>query len=133
MVTFVISFLEAVTMKSLSVLLLLMVSLGCGGYGAGSGMKPATPTIVTLSPDNVKMGSGDFVLTVNGSTFANNSVVYWNSARVVTTYMSTGQVTASIPAADIAASGTVSVYVNNPGTGTYATGVNSNSVAFTIN
>jgi hypothetical protein len=120
-------------MKSLSVLLLLMLSLGCGGYGSGSGMKPATPTIATLAPDNVSAGSSELVLTVNGTGFANNSVVYWNSARVSTTFMSAAQLTASIPATDIAAAGTVMVYVNTPGTGTYAMGVNSNSATFTIN
>jgi hypothetical protein len=133
MVTFVISFLEAVTMKSLSVFLLLMFSLGCGGYGSGNGVKPTTPTIAALSPDSVNAGSSQFVLTVNGTGFANNSVVYWNAARVATTYMSAGQLTATVPATDIAAAGMVSVYVNSPGTGTYATGVNSNSVMFTIN
>ena len=75
-------------MKSLSVLLLVMLSLGCGGYGSGSGMKPVTPSIATLAPDNVNAGSGDFALTVNGTAFANNSVVYWNGGRVSTTFVS---------------------------------------------
>jgi len=120
-------------MKYLSVLLLVMFSLGCGGYGSGSGMKPATPNIATLAPDNVIAGSGSFTLTVNGTAFANNSVVYWNGGLVTTAFVSAGQLTASIPGADIAAAGTVSVYVHTPGTGVYATGVNSNSVMFTIN
>ncbi len=133
MVTFVTFYLETVTMKSLSVFVLLMVSLGCGGYGSGNGVKPSTPTIASLSPDNVNAGSSQFVLTVNGSAFNNNSVVYWNSARVTTTYMSASELTATIPATDIAAAGMASVYVNTPGTGVYATGTNSNSVPFTIN
>lgn len=120
-------------MKSLPVLLLVMLSLGCGGYGSGSGMKPVTPTIAMLAPDNATAGSGDFTLTVNGTAFANNSVVYWNGTTVTTAFVSVGQLTASIPGADIAAAGTVSVYVHTPGTGSYATGVNSNSVMFTIN
>jgi hypothetical protein len=120
-------------MKSFSVLLLVMLSLGCGGYGSGNGMKPATPGIAMLAPDNANAGSGDFTLTVSGTAFANNSVVYWNGVLVTTTFVSPAQLTASIPGADIAAAGTVSVYVHTPGTGTYATGVNSNSVMFTIN
>jgi hypothetical protein len=60
-------------------------------------------------------------------------VVYWNSASVSTTYVTAQQLTAKILAADIATSGTASVYVNNPGTGMYAMGVNSNAVNFTIN
>jgi hypothetical protein len=121
-------------MKLLSVLLLIMLSFGCGGYSSGSGMQPSsTPNILTLSPPNTTAGGGDFVLTVNGTGFAGNSVVYWNSASVSTTYVSIQQLTAKILAADIATSGTVSVYVKNPGTGIYATGLNSNSVDFTIN
>ncbi|MFY9841959.1 MAG: IPT/TIG domain-containing protein [Terriglobales bacterium] len=123
-------------MRLLSVLVLMMVSFsfGCGGYGSGNGMQPATtPNISGLSPDSANAGSGDFVLTVNGTGFASNSVVYWNSANVSTTYVNAQQITASISAADIATSGAVSVYVKNPGTGIYAMGVNSNVVHFTVN
>jgi hypothetical protein len=73
------------------------------------------------------------VLTVNGTGFASNSLVYWNSASVSTTDVTAQQVTAKILAANIATSGTASGYVNNPGTGIYAKGVNSTSVNFTIN
>jgi hypothetical protein len=73
------------------------------------------------------------MLTVNGTGFAGNSVVYWNSATVTTTFVNAQQVTASVQAADIATAGSAAVYVKNPGTGIYATGVNSNSVTFTIN
>ncbi len=121
-------------MKLLSVLLLMTLSFGCGGYGSGSGTQPAsTPNISALSPDSANAGGDDFVLTVNGTGFARDSVVYWKSASVSTTYVSTQQLTAKILAADTTTAGTVSVYVNNPGTGMYAMGVNSNSVNFTIN
>ena len=50
-------------MKLLSVWLLMMLSFGCGGYGSGSGMRPATtPNISALSPDGGNAGGGDFVL-----------------------------------------------------------------------
>jgi hypothetical protein len=121
-------------MKVLSVLLLMMLSFGCGGYSSGNGTQPAsTPNITGLTPDNATAGGGDFPLTVNGTGFASNSVVFWNSVSVSTTYVSPQEVTANIPAADIANPGNASVYVNNPGTGRYAMGVNSNLVSFTIN
>jgi hypothetical protein len=120
-------------MKLLSVLLIMMLSFGCGGYGSGSGMKPATPNISALMPDSATAGGGDFLLKVNGTNFASNSVIFWNSASVPTTYVSAQEVTADVPAADIAVAGNVSVYVNNPGTGVYAMGANSNSVNFPIN
>ncbi|HXZ34069.1 MAG TPA: IPT/TIG domain-containing protein [Terriglobales bacterium] len=121
-------------MKLLSLLLLMMLSLGCGGYSSGSGMRPAsTPSISTLSPDSANAGGSDFVLTVNGMGFASNSVVYWKSASIATTYVSAQQLTAQISMADIATAGAASVYVNNPGTGMYASGVNSNTANFTVN
>ena len=121
-------------MKLLSLLLLMMLSFGCGGYRSGSGMRPAsTPSISTLSRDNANAGSSDFVLTVNGMGFASNSVVYWKSASIATTYVSAQQLTAQMSMADIATAGAASVYVNNPGTGMYASGVNSNTANFTVN
>lgn len=121
-------------MKLLAVLLLIVLSFGCGGYSSGSGMQPSsTPNIMALSPPNTTAGGGDFMLMVNGTGFASNSVVYWNSATVSTTFVSAQQVTARILAADIATAGNASVYVKNPGTGIYAMGVNSNTVTFTVN
>src|ERR1700674_2483603 len=121
-------------MKLLSVLLLMTLSFGCGGYGSGSGMQPPSPASISgVMPDSANAGSGDLVLTVNGTGFASNSVVYWNSATVSTSYVTTQQLTANVPGAHIATPGTASVYVKNPGTGVYAMGVNSNSVNFTIN
>jgi hypothetical protein len=49
-----------------------------------------------------------------------------------TSFVSAQQITAQIAASDVASSGMVTVHVNNPGTGIYASGVNSNSVSFTV-
>jgi hypothetical protein len=121
------------TMKLLSVLLLLTLSFGCGGYSSSSGMQPpTTPGISTLSPPDASAGASDVALMVNGTGFANNSVIYWNSVAVATAFVSAQQLTTTIPAADVTTAGTVMVYVKNPGTGVYAMGVNSNSVSFVI-
>jgi hypothetical protein len=125
---------EAATMKVLSVLLLTILSFGCGGYNSNNGMQPSsTPNISSVSPGSVNAGSSSFVLTVTGTGFASSSVVYWNSVTVSTTYVSAQELNANITAADVATSGTIEVYVKNPGTGIYAMGVNSNTVNFTIN
>jgi len=110
-----------------------MSAIGCGGYGSNSGTKPATtPTIAMLAPTSATAGGETFMLTVTGTGFAGNSAVYWNSAILTTTFVSAQEVTAEIPASDIANEGTASVYVKNPGTGVYASGVNSNAVSFMI-
>ena len=87
---------------------------------------PAGPTLTTLSPSSAAAGGPDFTLTVNGSNFASGSVVRWNGAPRNTTFVSATRLTAAIPAADIAAAGSASVTVQNPG------GAGSNTLTFTI-
>jgi hypothetical protein len=87
------------------------------------------PTITSLSPTSATMGGAAFTLTVNGSGFVNGSVVRWNGSNRTTTYVSAGQVQASITATDVAAAATAQVTVFNP---TPAGGISGN-VAFTIN
>jgi hypothetical protein len=59
------------------------------------------PTITSLSPNSVFAGSQTFTLTVNGSNFLPGSlatVVRWNYTALTTTYVSSTQVTAAVPA-----------------------------------
>jgi uncharacterized repeat protein (TIGR01451 family) len=86
------------------------------------------PAISNLSPSTRPPGAATFTLTVNGSNFVSGSSVRWNGSTRTTTYVSSAQVTASIPDSDIAATGTASVTVVNaaPGGGT------SNAATFNI-
>ncbi len=86
------------------------------------------PTTANLSPSSAYAGGADFTLTVTGSGFVNGSVVQWNGASRPTTYVSATQLTAAIPAADIAGAGTATVTVVNPVPG----GGTSNGQTFTI-
>jgi len=86
------------------------------------------PAVTTLSPSSTAAGGGAFTLTVNGSNFMATSVVQWNGAARTTTFVSSAQVTAAIPASDIAATGMAQVTVFNPAPG----GGTSNSLNFTI-
>ena len=88
---------------------------GCG-YGSnykGGMMTPpgATPTITELVPNDTPAGSSDFTMTVNGTSFGTSSTVYWNGAPLSTSYVTGNQVMAAVPAANVAAAGTASVYV----------------------
>ena len=88
-----------------------------------------------LLPNMATAGSAAFTLNVNGSGFVAGSVVYWNSTAHATTFVTNGQLTAAIAAADVATAGTVPVYVRNPGgTGIYNNqpGQSSNMVNFTV-
>jgi hypothetical protein len=92
------------------------------------------PVITSLSPSSASSGGVAFNLTVNGSTFAQNSVVRWNGVSLTTTAtVNAGglvtALTAQVPAANIASAGsaTVTVYTPAPGGGT------SSGAIFTVN
>jgi hypothetical protein len=78
------------------------------------------PGLSALSPASVVAGSSGFNLTVTGSNFVPGSVVRVNGANRSTTFVNATQLTASIPASDIAVGGFVSITVFNaaPGGGT---------------
>jgi len=109
---------------------LALALCGCGS-GGNSGTPPASnpaPSLASLSPASAVFGSAAVNVTVNGSNFATASTVNWNGAALTTTYVSAAQLTALIPASDLASAGTASVTVDNPMPG----GGTSNAVTFTI-
>jgi hypothetical protein len=86
-----------------------------------------TPVTTSLSPSSIAAGSGAFTLTVNGSSFSNQSTVTWNGANRSTSFVSGNQLNAFIPATDIAAQGTAVVGVTTTGAP-----ASSNTQIFTI-
>jgi hypothetical protein len=120
---------------------LLALGLACG-YSSKPTTPPTVgtkPTIAALAPDSMTHGMPAFVLTVNGTNFNSNATIYWNgTAETPTSYVSASQLTATIPATDIATAGTAAVTVTNPGTagGQYGGGTSAETSAtmtFTIN
>ncbi len=98
----------------------LLLLAGCGGGNSPSsnnqtsgGSNPA-PTITAISPNSTVAGGAAFTLTVTGTNFVAASVVNFGGWPVATTFVSSTQLTAAIPAADIAATGTPAVTVINP-------------------
>ncbi|HZS03747.1 MAG TPA: hypothetical protein VFD58_02650 [Blastocatellia bacterium] len=72
------------------------------------------PVLSFLDPESAIAGSGDFTLTVNGNNFVSGAVVRWNGQDRPTTFVSHTQLTAMIPATDLATVGSVSITVFNP-------------------
>ena len=86
------------------------------------GSEVPAPQITSLSPDQAVAGGAEFTLTVNGSGFidgtgSDRSVVHWNGSPRATTFVSSTQLTATIPASDVATAGTANVTVFNPAPG----------------
>lgn len=86
------------------------------------------PTATSMSPATLTAGSPAFTLSVYGTNFIPASVVRWNNSDRTTTYVSSTELKAAIPASDVTTGGTASVTVFNPGNG----GGTSNALAFTI-
>ncbi|HEY2232835.1 MAG TPA: IPT/TIG domain-containing protein, partial [Candidatus Angelobacter sp.] len=87
-----------------------------------------TPTISSLSPSGTIAASPSFTITVNGTNFLNNSVVQFNSTALATTFVSTTQLQAAVPAGQITFAGVAHVVVANPA----ASGGNSSSSSFLV-
>ena len=122
-------------MKLFCILLITTFVLGCGGYGSNNNPMMSgggASNISQLVPNMSTHGDPAFTLTVNGTGFTSNSVVYWSGATRPTTFVMANQLTAQISAADIANPATVPVYVRTTG-GIYGGGTNSNTVNFTVN
>src|SRR5262249_41888893 len=75
----------------------------------------AGPSASSLSPSSIVEGSGDFTLTVLGGHFSSSSTVEWNGTPLPTTFVSSMELQAAVPAADIADEGMASVTVSDPG------------------
>lgn len=113
------------------------VSVGTGNSKIASlslaysitGPNNPSPSISSLSPSSAKAGTSDLEVTVQGSGFVSSSVVEWNAVPLATAFLSSSQLVALIPAADLAASGSADITVTTPAPG----GGTSGSQTFTIN
>jgi hypothetical protein len=72
------------------------------------------PTLGLLSPTTANAGSAAFTLTLTGTNFLAGTVVEWNGVALATTIVSATQVTALVPAGDLATGGAILVTVFNP-------------------
>jgi len=81
-----------------------------------------------LLPDGAAPGGAGFTLTVNGTGFLSGATVNFNGTSLATTFVNSSQLTAIVPAANIASAGTASITVVNPLPG----GVRSNLLSFSI-
>ena len=96
------------------------------------GSATPSPVIFTVTPTQILEGSSDTQISVAGREFSNNSVVYWNGVPLtlvgITGSSNGTTLTATVPGADLAATGTASVTVSTPG----ASPSLSNAVTVTI-
>jgi hypothetical protein len=78
---------------------------------------PVPLAISGLSPASTQAGGGDLTLTIVGSSFASDATIRWDGTALPTTFVSAGELTATVPAAQTATAGTAEITVLNPGSG----------------
>jgi hypothetical protein len=96
----------------------------CGGV-----VNNPAPSISSLSPTNINAGQPGFALTVNGSGFAPQSLIYWNGSAISTIFLSGDQLQATIPSSFISTPGSAIIEVQTPAPG----GGMTSQLTFTIN
>jgi hypothetical protein len=92
------------------------VGLLCGALflaGCGVGFNPV-PSISSLSPASVKVGSAAQTLTIDGANFLASSTVTYNGIAHAATHIGSGQLTIALTASDLYALGSYPVVVANP-------------------
>lgn len=101
-----------------------------GGTSAplGFAVRAPLPVASSLSPTTASPGDPGFTLTVNGSSFVTGARVLWNGSARLTTFVSATQLTADIPASDLASTTRAVVTVENPAPG----GGTSGPLGFTV-
>jgi trimeric autotransporter adhesin len=113
----------------------------CSDYNTNLSIQTASSTLVFVSPSTATVGGQSFTITANGTGFTTGALILWNGTALNTTLVSATQLTAPVPASDIATVGTAQVAVQIPGSAQsptqniYATTTTeiSNVVIFTIN
>jgi hypothetical protein len=97
--------------------------------GPAAARQNPVPTVdQPVKPASAIPGGSGFALTVNGAGFNAASVVKWNGNPLVTTFVSSAQLTAIVPSSNIASQGTASIVVTNPTPG----GGTSNTMLFPV-
>jgi hypothetical protein len=103
-----------ITMKSILFVPLFLLLLATTALAQAN---PVPFVNQPLVPTSAAPGGAGFTLTVNGGGFVTNSVVTWNGRALATHFVNGTQLTAAVPASEIAAAGTASVMIASPAPG----------------
>ncbi len=97
-------------------------------FAASVSIENPVPQISSILPSTVDAGSLDTTLTIAGTGFTSQSTVRLDETALATVLVSPEELTATVPAAELASAAHLSVTVATPGPG----GGTSNAVDFTV-
>lgn len=86
------------------------------------------PSLTSIDPSSIVLGSPDFTLTLYGDNLVNGSIVSFNNQQFSSTYISKTQISATIPSSAIVTPGNYPVNTINPG----PSGGESNILTFAV-
>jgi len=118
-------------MRPFSLLMLILFTLGCGsdpvnrnqGFHAISEI--SSPTVAALVPSNVPVNSAPFTMTVTGTNFGSDAIVFWNNTPQQTRFVTSSQLQVAVTDTDLMLAGLIQVFVRTGG-------MNSNTVDFNV-
>ena len=132
-------------LKDLVAISFLILALGLTGCGGGSSAQvqpppPTVPTISAITPTSAVVGSADLKLTLTGSNFLgathNFSQASWvsngSATLLMTTFVSSTQLTAVVPAALLTAPITAQVFLETGDPMGDLPLLKSNSISFSV-
>jgi hypothetical protein len=124
----------------LTALTVWALASACDTFKTNLTTQTISSALAFLSPASATAGGAGFTITAAGNGFVSGAKILWNGNALPTIFVSSTQLTATVPASNIASAGTVQIVVQIPGSSvsatssSYASGTTelSNVVLFTI-
>jgi IPT/TIG domain len=114
-----------------ALLLVTLLTVSCGTPASSGSHDPlvmtvlSPPSIMTLTPNSVPVNSVPFIMTINGSNFGTDAVVFWQGVPQSTFFVTSNQLMVKVTDTDLMFMGLVPIYVRT-------LGQNSNTVDFDV-
>jgi hypothetical protein len=86
----------------------------------------AAPSLTGINPGSIAVNAGNQYLTITGTGFIPGAVALWNGAQRTTNFVDSSHLSVAIPASDVTAAATITLKVDNPGSG------DSNSISLMV-
>jgi hypothetical protein len=92
-----------------------LMAVALVSWSCGQNVNYPTPTLRSISPTSTTTAqTNPFVLTVIGTSFVQQSAIFWNGTPLATTFVNQNQMTATVPPADYATPGSAMITVETP-------------------
>jgi hypothetical protein len=102
------------------------VDIGAVEYQGSDPGTPPAPTLSSLGRSSALEQSGSLTITINGSDFLPGSTAEWDGTSIATTFVSSTQLQATIPASDLVDEGTHQITVKD------SAGTSATSLSFQV-